>query len=252
MRGKNVWIVGANGILGRHLVSVLAPHNRLAISGSDQAALKKIAKECEPWEPISVHPLNLAKQKDIEDTVKKVAEAWPQIDVVLFLSPCVTEEAIGKTTGSQFDKALTEHVSHAYHLAKAVETPFMAQQFGTLAFVAGATGYRAYPGATACDLAKSGLHYMAEALYMAWKSKGIRVQVINPGFMKTATMGARTMNFPFLVSPEASAQMIINGLEKHCLEIHFPKILTYALKIISLTPSWLYARLAFLWDQMRK
>jgi short-subunit dehydrogenase len=79
---------------------------------------------------------------------------------------------------------------------------------------------------------------------MELKQYGVGVTTINPGFVKTPLTDLNHFGMPFMVSAEDASQAIIQGLKNGDTEIHFPKRLSWPLKLLTALPTPLYERLA--------
>ena len=67
-----------------------------------------------------------------------------------------------------------------------------------------------------------------------------------PGFIKTPMTDKNDFKMPFLKTPEYAANKIYDGLiNKDNFEIHFPKVLTVILKILSFLPSKIYFKISW-------
>jgi short-subunit dehydrogenase len=74
--------------------------------------------------------------------------------------------------------------------------------------------------------------------------KNVRISLISPGFIKTPMTDQNDFPMPMIKSPEFAADEIFKGLTtKKSFEIHFPKVFTYFLKLLSIVPSGIYFKL---------
>ena len=65
----------------------------------------------------------------------------------------------------------------------------------------------------------------------------MKISLVSPGFIKTPLTNQNTFNMPFIKTPEFAADKMFNGLTKSsAFEIHFPKELTFILKILRILP----------------
>lgn len=111
---------------------------------------------------------------------------------------------------------------------------------GQIAIVSSVTGYGGLPTSGAYGATKAALINMAESLKFDLDKQGIRIQVVNPGFVDTPATKENAFPMPALVSPEEAADAIVAGLQASGFEITFPKRFTYVLKFINILPYWLY------------
>lgn len=116
----------------------------------------------------------------------------------------------------------------------------IAARNGHVALTASVAGYRGLPGAAPYSATKAGLIAMAEALAMDLIDLGVRISVINPGFVKTDATAVNDFEMPFLQSPEEAADNIVAGLGKPGFEIAFPWIFARILRLIGRLPNRAY------------
>ena len=77
---------------------------------------------------------------------------------------------------------------------------------------------------------------MVESLKFDGDRLGIKLQIVNPGFVKTPLTDKNPFPMPFLVTPEQAALRIARGLEGDSFEITFPRRFTWQLKFLRLLP----------------
>lgn len=114
------------------------------------------------------------------------------------------------------------------------------QGWGQIAIVSSVTGYGGLPTSAAYGATKAAVINMAESLKFDLDKLNIRIQVINPGFVKTAATDQNDFKMPAIISAEEAAKRISKGLQKDSFEITFPKRFTYVLKFLNLLPYKLY------------
>jgi NADP-dependent 3-hydroxy acid dehydrogenase YdfG len=113
----------------------------------------------------------------------------------------------------------------------------IARRAGHVAITASVAGYRGLPGAAAYSATKAGLIAMAEALAMDLVDLGVRISVINPGFVDTEATAVNAFEMPFLMTPEAAAERIVAGLRRPGFEIAFPGRLALMLRAVGALPN---------------
>ena len=102
-------------------------------------------------------------------------------------------------------------------------------------------GFRGLPRGSAYTMTKAALINLAESLNFDLKKIGIRVSLINPGFIKTPLTDKNTFPMPFLKSPEYAAEKIYNGLIKSKkFEIIFPYSWFIIMKTLRILPYRIY------------
>lgn len=114
---------------------------------------------------------------------------------------------------------------------------------GQIALVSSVAGYRGLPTSAAYGATKAGLINMAESLKFDTDNMGIKLQVVNPGFVDTGATAKNPFPMPHLMKVEEAARRIADGLGRTGFEITFPRRFTWQLKLLRLLPIDLYLAL---------
>jgi len=111
---------------------------------------------------------------------------------------------------------------------------------GHIAVVSSIAGYRGLPTASAYGATKGVLNNMTEALKFDLEPKGIKVQLVCPGFVRTPMTDKNPFPMPFLMEPEDAAEAFYRGLQGSVFEINFPRRFTFMMNLLCALPHRLY------------
>jgi NAD(P)-dependent dehydrogenase (short-subunit alcohol dehydrogenase family) len=137
---------------------------------------------------------------------------------------------------SDFDKTFAVNLSGVVNgLVPAIER-MKARGRGQVAIVSSVTGYGGMPTSAAYGATKAALINMAESLKFDLDKIGVRIQVINPGFVDTPATADNAFEMPALIQPEDAAKRIAQGLKSGSFEITFPRRFTCVLKALQFLP----------------
>ncbi len=236
-RDRTVWIVGASSGIGRATASALHHAGaRVIVSARNEQALLEFARQ---------HPGALALAVDAGDraAVQEAARsifAISGLDLVLYCAGYYREQR-----ACEFDLGemlLHQHVNYvgALHVLDSVLPHFVGRQAGHISLVSSVAGYRGLPKSLAYGPTKAALINLAETLYLDLRDRRIGVSLICPGFVATRLTAQNAFEMPALITPEQSAQAILNGWAKGRFELHFPRRFTLAMKLLRLLPFRLY------------
>ncbi|QHQ35453.1 SDR family NAD(P)-dependent oxidoreductase [Algicella marina] len=117
---------------------------------------------------------------------------------------------------------------------------FIPRGTGVIAVTASVAGYRGLPDAAIYSATKAGLIAMCESLAMDVVDLGIRLSVINPGFVRTEATAVNDFEMPFLMEPKNAADRIVDGLARPGFAITFPRRFSLLLRLIGLLPNRSY------------
>lgn len=116
----------------------------------------------------------------------------------------------------------------------------LSRRAGEVLVTASLSAYRGLPKAAAYGSSKAGVLNMLEALKPEADRRGVRLRVINPGFVRTRLTDKNDFHMPQLLTPEQAADAIMREIDGDGFEIVFPKRFGYALKLLRLLPYRLY------------
>ncbi len=113
---------------------------------------------------------------------------------------------------------------------------------GQIAVNASIAGFGGLPRAAAYGASKAATIYLCEALKFDCDRLGIRLQVVNPGFVDTPLTRRHDFSMPLLMTEAVAARRIVDGFARGGFEISFPRRLSWAVKLINLLPYPVYFR----------
>ncbi len=114
---------------------------------------------------------------------------------------------------------------------------------GQVVFISSSATIVPFPRSEAYGASKAGMDYLANSLRIDLANDLIDVTLIHPGFVKTPLTDKNTFEMPFIITSDEAATRIIKGVDKRKSYIHFPKRLTFLLKLFSFLPSSIWQTL---------
>ncbi len=238
--GKRVWLTGASSGIGAATARALAQAGaRLAVSARSAASLQQLVGEL-PGAGHLAMPLDIADAATVEAAVQRLLADWGGIDLAVLAAGAYRpmrgfELDLGAARGM-----IETNLIGTLNCVAAIAAPMLQAGSGHIAIVASVAGYRGLPKAAAYGPTKAALINLAESLRLDLGPRGIKVQVINPGFVKTPLTDRNDFRMPALISSEQAAGAILRGLTSSRFEIHFPHRFTSVLKLLRLLPYGLY------------
>jgi short-subunit dehydrogenase len=138
------------------------------------------------------------------------------------------------------EQMINVNLTGALRVLKMVIPMLIQHQQGHIVLIGSIAGYRGLPNAIGYGASKAGLIHLAENLKCDLAQHNIKVQVINPGFVKTQLTDKNTFSMPFILSPEQAAKQIVTAMTNKSFESRFPFVFANGLKLLSKLPYWLY------------
>lgn len=234
---SKVWITGGGSGIGKALaLSFCSDGWDVVISGRDSQRLQEVCK-------LSPQIRSVVCDIKNENEVLSVQSTIGPIDLALLNAgdywPGLTYAC------SQNDHRQIFDVNYfgTLNCIKAV-LPNMRKQGGKIAVVGSLAGYIGLPNASAYGPSKAALISLCESLRAELQDSLVTIQLINPGFVKSALTDKNNFTMPNLLSAEQAAIEIKLGLEGDKFEIAIPRTFVWGMKILQVMPYRLYFYLA--------
>ena len=239
MNKKTIWITGGSTGIGKALAIKFASKGwNVAISARRKNLLDEISNDNEN---IYGFPLDVTDKSKCKEVFEQIKNKFQNIDICFFSTGTWNPKKEKDIDVEQIEDVFKVNFFGTLNSIKAVEEHFKNKKEGIITIVSSIAGYRGLPNSTGYGPSKSALNNLAESLYFDFKRSNVRVCLVSPGFIKTPMTDKNDFKMPFLKTTEYAADKIYDGLiNKNVFEIHFPKSLTFILKILSFLPSKIY------------
>jgi short-subunit dehydrogenase len=242
-RWPAVWVTGASSGIGRELaVQLAARGSAVAASARSEDELAALASGDDL---ISSYPLDVTGTGPVADTVESIERDLGPIDLAILAAGTWTQvKAAGKFDPDTFRRAMEVNYQGTVNALAALVPRMVARGRGHIAIVASVAGYRGLPKAAAYGPTKAALINLAESIRPELEARGVRISVINPGFVRTPMTDVNTFPMPFLMEPDEAARRIVAGLEAGKYEIAFPIRFVVLMKLLRILPNALFFRVS--------
>ncbi len=128
------------------------------------------------------------------------------------------------------------------HLFDAVIPAMMERRSGRFAGVASLAGLRGLPTSAGYSASKAAMQAFLEAARVELAPLGIRVTIVNPGFIATPMTEKNQFKMPFLMEAGAAAEVIVRGIERGKRVVEFPRPMSALTRLARLLPASIYDR----------
>ncbi|MEX2473693.1 SDR family NAD(P)-dependent oxidoreductase [Marinobacter sp.] len=188
MTGKVALITGSTKGIGRSIAEEMARLGaKVVISSRKADACEQVANELKEqgYEAIAI-PCHVGKKDDLQNLVDKTNEAWGAIDVLV--CNAATNPVYGTTaemTDDAWDKIMDTNVKGTFWLTNMVLPQMAKKGEGAVVLLSSIAGIRGNTTIGTYGVSKAAEAALARNLAVEWGPRGIRVNSIAPGLIKT-------------------------------------------------------------------
>ncbi len=234
-KNKNILVIGASFGIGEELCRQLSDAGaNLAIVARSKDKIDKLSSEL-GGNHMAIS-CDISKQSDLEGLTEKLFAKWSKIDLMIFCVGTYSPMNLGNFDLKKAKEVAQINFMSFFDVIDAFLPKFKAKKISHLAIISSVAGYFGMPNSLAYGSSKAGLSNLSESLYYELKKYKTKVQLINPGFVKTRLTDQNDFEMPGLIPVEKAAKEIINGLGKNKFEITTPFIFTFFMRILSILP----------------
>jgi len=189
LTGKCALVTGATGGIGGAVARTLyAQGASVGLSGTREMVLRELAAEL--GERAHVLPCDLANSAAVEALPKQAEEAMGQIDILVNNAGLTRDNLFMRMKDEEWDTVLAVNLTSAFRLSRAVLRGMMKRRWGRIISITSVVGVTGNPGQGNYAASKAGMIGMSKSLAQEIASRGITVNCVAPGMIKTAMTDA--------------------------------------------------------------
>ncbi|MFN8033907.1 MAG: SDR family oxidoreductase [Mycobacterium sp.] len=192
MDGRVAVITGGGTGIGRASALVLAERGAdIVLAGRRVEPLESTAGEIEALgrRAIAV-PTDVTDADQCRALVDTAVAKFGRLDVLLNNAGGGETKSLMKWTDEEWHQVLDLNLSSAWYLSRAAVGPMIEQKKGAIVNISSGAGLLAMPQAPIYGAAKAGLQNLTGSMAAAWTRKGVRVNCIACGAVRTPGLEA--------------------------------------------------------------
>lgn len=184
LSGKTALVTGASGGIGGAIARALhAAGATVALSGTRREALDALAGELAAR--AHVLPCDLTDAKAVDGLVGQAEAAMGQLDILVNNAGLTRDGLSMRMKDEDWQTVLDVDLTAGFRLARAAMRGMMKRRFGRIVGITSIVGVTGNPGQANYAAAKAGMIGMSKALAAEVASRGITVNCVAPGFIKS-------------------------------------------------------------------
>ena len=233
---KRVWITGASSGIGKAVAMAMASRGyELIISGRNQGVLDEITRQTGA---LSV-AFDIRDRNSNLKAADLIKEKFGYLDIVFLNAGTCEYVDVTDFKSDVFEELLKTNFLSMVYAIEASLPLLRASRNAQIVGMSSSVAFVGLPRAEAYGASKAAIRNFLQSLRIDLAKENISVSIVCPGFIKTPLTDKNDFPMPFLISSEAAAETIINGIEKKKLEIITPRLFVTLIKILSFLPNQL-------------
>jgi acetoacetyl-CoA reductase len=211
MNERVALVTGGTRGIGAAISTHLAQHGArvAAVYNRNTEAAESFAKEAgNKGLAVSIHQANVGDFADCRRVVNEILRQYGQIDYLVNNAGAVHDRSALKMTALDWEQVIRVNLSGQFFMSQAVLGHFIEREFGRIVMVSSYVGQSGRFGQANYAAAKSGLFGLTKTLALETAAKGITVNCVVPGAIKTEMVAAL---------PEDIVQAVIDIIPMHAL-----------------------------------
>ena len=191
LTGKVALITGATGGIGTQIAKKMYAQGAiLALTDMNMDKLKALQSEL--GDRVFVYSANLTDSDSLKELVKNVEKDCGKIDILVNNAGITKDGLSMRMTDEQWQQVLDINLTAGFKLARAVIPGMMKRRFGRIIGMASIVGVMGNAGQANYSASKAGLIAMSKCMAQELASRGITLNCVAPGFIKTPMTDALT------------------------------------------------------------
>lgn len=237
-KGKRYWLIGASEGLGLALAQKLsAAGAEVILSARTEDSLKAAAATLPG--PATILPVDVGDSA----SVAAAAAGLPDLDGMVFLAGVYWPMRAQDWDAKAAEAMANINFTGCIRAVGAALPGMVAKNRGHIVITGSLSGFRGLPGAIGYAASKAGTMVLAESLYADLRKSGVTVQLANPGFIRTRLTAKNDFTMPFIMEPEAAAEIMFRHMQSGRFKISFPTVFSWLFRGGNFLPDALYYRL---------
>lgn len=242
LNGRSVWLVGGSRGIGEAVAVELSKRGaRLAITARPSPELSKLTERLSSSGKIAFEmPADVGSQEQLQGAAREATAKLGEIDMVIANVGIYSETWPENFNVPEYLSIMDINYGGLVRTIQAVLPQMLERGNGTIVGTASVAGYRGLPRAAAYAASKSAIITFLESIRFHLRDRGIKVVVVNPGFVLSRLTKENEFFMPGFLKTETAATYICDGLEKGKDKIAFPPAFAAFLAFSRIVPFKIY------------
>lgn len=242
LSGKCIWLTGASSGIGAAIAKELVARGaRVALTARREEVLKNLADSFgSHTSQAAVFPGDVTDLGRMSYVVDEIEKTFGVIDIVIANAGTHVFSKPEEFNAEEYMSLTRTNFGGMLYTLEPIVRRMVGRQRGHVVVIASLAGYRGLPRAAAYSASKAAIINFVESMRFHLRRQGIKVSLVNPGFVRTPLTDKNDFYMPFLVEADDAARIICDGIERRKKEIVFPFLFAWMLKTARIIPYSIY------------
>ncbi len=191
---KIALVTGGTGGIGSAICIGLAQQGRQVIAGyfppeKEAAEAWQKARKEEGYD-IEIVAGDVSDYEASQAMIKDIETRFGGIDILVNCAGITRDKTLRNMEPDQWNAVLRTNLDSAFNVTRHVVDDMTQKNFGRIVNIASVNGQKGQFGQTNYSAAKAGLHGFTKALAQEVAAKGVTVNTVSPGYVKTEMTSA--------------------------------------------------------------
>ncbi len=190
LSNKKALITGGTRGIGKAIARCFAEHGAsLALFGMNAERGEQVVEELQPYmesdQKVLFYQVDVGDSKATESAIAKVYGELGQVDILVNNAGVTRDNLLMKMSEEEWEKVINTNLKSLFNTCRQVVRPMMKGRSGKIINIASVVGLIGNPGQTNYAASKAGMIGFTKSLAKEIGSRGISVNCIAPGFIKS-------------------------------------------------------------------
>jgi len=187
--GKKVFVTGGSRGIGRACALTLAAAGADVAIGASPSGTEVAQSVCQEISELGRHAeafcFDVGERRDVETMCGRVNDAFDGIDILVNNAGVTRDRSFRKMDRGAWDEVINTNLNSVFEITRLFIDSMAARGWGRVINVSSIVGRIGNFGQANYAAAKAGLIGLTKTLAREYASKGVTVNAIAPGFIKT-------------------------------------------------------------------
>ena len=237
---KNIIITGASSGIGRELALYYAKKScNLLLIARNKDRLNAVVNLCTNKNNNIIAAIcDVCDSEKLANIILNFEQKY-KVDLIYANAGISAGTSLKNETLQQFNKILTTNIFGVANSIYPLIEHFKTRKSGQIIMISSMAALHALPSAPAYSCSKICVKYFGDSLRAELKKYNIKVNIIFPGYIKTAMTAKNKFPMPLLMDCNKAVHKIIKQVEKNKPYIIFPKTIYWVIKLVNMLPLYL-------------